>query len=381
MKNNKFTEEMPVFRAGEGVAFDLLDLKVSLLYHGIHVDEAVYREFEATARFTQRPSDYMILGGQVACLISRTNQQTPFRLILQDGRPVITCNDVFLTEAGFHEKSSFHDQTTTGGVPFRKLGSILGWDELIMACLWKCEIAQSGQACGFCHTGNYAYPEHSLSEMMDVIRYAFEISPQTKILKLTSGSTFHPEHEIDWYVSILKAIDATVGITKVPTFIYLTPPSDLKQIDRLFEAGVSWVSCNMDIWDERLFEKICPGKARITTRRRYIDALYYIAGKYGPNRACCPFVAGIEPVETLIEGANELAAHGVVPWISSLMPFASDKKTIAEFQPFSLGYYRTVRKEIAKLYQKHELVVPGTFGCSICMGRDIWLRRSALAAE
>ncbi|MCL2414137.1 MAG: radical SAM protein [Bacteroidales bacterium] len=363
--------------------FDLLDLKVALLYHGICVDEEVYEAFEGKARLSKNPfsCNAMILDEQIFCSLSRTEQETPFRLTLNDGNPVITYNNKFLTEISFPKKTSFYEQKTSSGIPFGNLAVIQGLDMLAFACLWRCEITTSGNACGFCHTGNFASPDHSLSEMMEIIRYAVEESPKTKMLQLTAGSTFNPEKEIDQYVKILEAIDKSIGIEKVPTMIYLTPPSDLKQLDRLFDAGVSQIACDMDIWDERLFEKICPGKAKVNTRQRYLDALSYIAEKYGPNRACCVFVGGIEPAESLIEGATFLAEQGIVPLPSPLMPFGVNQKVLAEMQPFSLDYYRKIRKETAKLYQKHNLIVPGTYGSDVCLSRDIWLRREILASE
>jgi hypothetical protein len=252
---------------------------------------------------------------------------------------------------------------------------------LAFSCLWRCEITQSGNACGFCHTGNFSVPEHSLSDMTEVIRYAIDNSPGIKILQMTAGSTYQPEDEIDRYVSILEAIDKEIGIANVPTIIYLTPPSDLKQLNRLFDAGVGQIACDMDIWDERLFNKICPGKAKENTRQRYLDALYYIADHYGPNRACCVFVGGIEPADSFIEGETRLAEHGIVPLPSPLMPFGIKQKTLAEMQPFHTDYYRTIRRETAKLYKKYGLIVPGTYGSDVCLSRDIWLRREILAAE
>ena len=384
MINEKVYERsLPVFRANEETGFDLFDLKVSLLHHGIRVDEEVYTLFEGKTRLSKDPysCNSMVLDGQISCSLSRTDQETPFRLIVRDGMPVITYGNNFVTEVSFPEKTSFYDQKTSGGIPFGSLAVVQGWDMLAFSCMWRCEITRSGNACGFCHTGNLASPGHSLPEMMEVIRYAVEESPQTKILQMTAGSTFHPEAEIDQYVHILEAIDRGIGIEKVPTIIYLTPPSDLKQLDRLFKAGVSWIACDIDIWDEALFNKICPGKAKITTRQRYLDALYHVADTHGPNRACCVLVGGIETVDSFIEGETILAERGVVPLPSPLMPFAIEQKTLAEMQPFSVEYYRTVRRETAKLYRKHDLVVPGTSGSDVCLSRDIWLRRDILAAE
>ena len=381
--NNKYDQSLPVYRTDEGITLDLLDLKVSLLHHGIHIDEEVYGAFEGKVRLSKSifRTSSMVFDGQMSCLIAKTNQETPFRLILKEGKPVITHNNHFLTEISFHEKTPFYEQKSSGGIPFDNLAVLQGWDILTVPCLWRCEFAQSGEACDFCHTGHYAYPDHSIAEMMEVIRYAVEESPKTKILKLTAGSTSNPEGEIDKYVKILNAIDAAIGLEKTPTLIYLTPPSDVKQIDRLFDAGVSRIACDLDIWDERLFHKICHGKARITTRQRYLDALYHIADRYGRNRACCVFVAGIEPADSLIEGETVLAERGIVSWPSPLMRFALEEKTLSEMQPFSLDYYRTVRKETAKLYQKYDLEPPGKEGSDSCLHRDIWLRRNILAAE
>ena len=381
MDNNY--DQLPVYQTGEGIKFDLLDLKVSLLHHGVQVDDDVYREFEGKARLSKSPfrCSSMILNGQVSCLVALTNKETPFRIILKNGKPIITYNNHFLTEISFHERTDFYDQKSSGGTPFDNLAVIQGRDVLTIACLWRCDITQSGNACAFCHTGNYVYPYQSVSEMMEVVRYAVEESPKVKCLTMTAGSTFKPESEIDRYVEILNAIDKTVGTEKLPTLIYITPPSDLKQIDRLFDAGVRWIACDLEMWDERLFQKICPGKAKTTTRQRYLDALYYIADRYGPNRACCVFVAGVEPIDSLIEGQNVLAERGIVSWPSPLMRFGLEEKVLAEMQPFSLDYYRIARKETAKLFKKYELEPPGTTGSDCCLHRDIWLRRDILAAE
>jgi len=383
MVNNSNYDILPVYQTDEGVKFDLLDLKVALLHHGIQVDNAVYETFEGKARLSKNPfrCSSMILNKQISCLIALTEMNTPFRLIIKDNKPVITHNGNFLTEVTFHEKSPFYDQKTSNGTPFDNLAVIQGQDSLTIACLWRCEITQSGNACAFCHTGNYVYPYQSVSEMMEVVRYAVEISPKATCLKLTAGSTYNPAGEIDRYVEILKGVDKTVGLDKMPTLIYLTPPSDFKQIDRLFDAGVKWIACDLDIWNEKLFNRICPGKAEITTRKRYLDTLYYIAARYGKNRACCIFVAGIEPVESLIEGKTQLAEHGIVSWPSPLMRFGLEEKVLSEMQPFSLEYYRTVRKETAKLFIKYDLEPPGTYSSDSCMHRDIWLRRNFLASE
>ncbi|MCL2412842.1 MAG: hypothetical protein FWC98_01740, partial [Bacteroidales bacterium] len=81
------------------------------------------------------------------------------------------------------------------------------------------------------------------------------------------------------------------------------------------------------------------------------------------------------------EGTTFLAEQGIVPLPSPLMPFGVNQKVLAEMEPFTLDYYRKIRKETAKLYQKHNLIVPGTYGSDVCLSRDIWLRCEILANE
>ncbi|MDR1898346.1 MAG: radical SAM protein [Prevotellaceae bacterium] len=376
----KIIRGFPLFTVGD-LQFDSLDLKVAILSRGINVDEEIYSAFERNYRLSRHPRscNTMLLNGEVSVSLARTDLATPFRLVVSDGRPVITHNGRFVTEIEFPRQTLFYEQKTSNGIPFGDLAVIQGWDMLAFACLWLCDIAQSGRPCGFCHTGQLSAPEHTVSDMIEIIRYAVENDPQTKILQMTAGSTFSPETEIDRYVEILKAIDRETGLSKVPTIIYLTPPSDMRRLDRLFDAGVDQIACDMDIWDEALFTKICPGKAQFTTRQRYLDALLYIAERFGRNRACCVFVAGLEPVESLIEGETFLAEHGIVPLPSPLMPFGISGKLLNETSAADIDYFRIVKRETAKLYNKHQLIVPGTYGSDVCLSRDIWLRREMLA--
>ncbi|HBT77083.1 MAG TPA: hypothetical protein DEB39_09190 [Planctomycetaceae bacterium] len=179
---------------------------------------------------------------------------------------------------------------------------------LAFSYLWPCELAKSSNQCRFCHSGNFTSQmvqaqswqdfEFPVQDIVDVVRYAVDEDPEVKILQMTAGSTFRPDTEIERYGTILKEIDRQVGLAKVGGgILFLTPPSDPTILDRLIDAGAGKLAFDMDVWDEKLFEKYCPGKAKYTTRQQHLDALLYIADKYGPNRACSVFVAGLEPVE------------------------------------------------------------------------------------
>ena len=92
--------------------------------------------------------------------------------------------------------------------------------------------------------------------------------------------------------------------------LYITPPEKHDVIDRYFDMGASRIACSLEVWDYRLGVSITPGKRSFTTKQRHLDALTYISEKYGPSKSFCNFIIGLEPFETLKEGATYLAERG-----------------------------------------------------------------------
>jgi hypothetical protein len=380
---------LPIFNVADR-QLDSLDLKVSILGQGIHVHEEIYDVFEKTHRLSRHPysCNNIFLGDRLPIHLARTGPETCYHLILDktrgEPRAVLTCSGVPVTEVTFPEKTAFYAQTTSTGIHFGELATLQGLDMLAFAYLWACEIAKSGNACKFCHSGDATLQnirmrsfDYTLADIAEIAEYAVNNAPHTTILQLTAGSTMNPDQEIPRYVDILKNLDQQVGLSKLNGgILYLTPPKNLSLLDRLFDAGVGQIAIDLDVWDEKLFEQLCPGKAKFTTRRQHLDALLYIAEKYGTNRACSVLVAGLESPETMIAGLTFLAEHGIVPLPSPLMPYGNGNPLLPP--PPDVDYYRIIRAETAKLYVKHGLVVPGSAGSNVCMSRDIWLRREQL---
>lgn len=119
-----------------------------------------------------------------------------------------------------------------------------------------------------------------------------------------------------------------------------------------------------------LLLNITPGKRSFTTKQRHLDALTYIADKYGPGKSFCNFIIGLEPFETLKEGATVLAERGVIPSASVWMPFG--KPVNGSMKPASLEYFRKTKDMLAELYVKYDLEPAGCCGLNVCVERDIW---------
>jgi hypothetical protein len=370
---------------------DTLDLKVLLLTHGVCVAEEVYAALSPTHRISRDPRECngLILPDQTVVHLADLGAAAPFHLRVGAGNSLrLLHEDQLVTEVFLPKKTAFYQQKTARGVSFRGMAVLQGHDVLAFPYLWPCAYAQAGAACKFCHCGNYTQrqaatgpAEEALFSPRDVaeaVNYAVNVERCASCIQLTGGSTFQPEREIARYVEMLRAIDELVGLPNIPgqVIVYTTPPVVAGEIDALFTAGAHCVACDMEIWNEELFRRICPGKERWTGRARALEALLHIARKYGPNKACSTFVVGLEPAEDFLAGAEFLARHGIVPIPSIWMPFGLAPSPVQA----DLAFFRVIKCGLAEIYDKYQCAPPGALGFNVCLCRDTWNHRAEILA-
>lgn len=375
-------------------AIDSLDLKYLLITHGVHVEEEVHRVFGATHRISRDPYECncLLLPNRTAVHIAELGPEAAFHLAVgPENSPELRRQGKFVTEVQLPQKSEFYRQTTSRGTPFRGLGFLEGRDTLAFAYLWACAYTTAGMACKFCHCGvfteqqrasgderwNYTVNAEDVAEAID---YAVRREGTARHVELTGGSPFAAHGDCRQMAEVLRAIDKAVGLKNIPagTNIYATPPKDPKAIDVLFEAGADRVSCSIEVWDEALARQMVPGKAKWTGRQRHIDTLLHIARTQGANKACCTFVVGMEPAESVLAGAEYLAANGVVPLASVLMPHGLPE--IPGVVKADLGFFRTVKRGLAAIYEKYQCEPPGEGGSNVSISRDLWNQRAEILA-
>jgi len=367
-----------------GEEIDSLELKVLLITKGVNVSASeIYEQFGKTHRISQNPVECncLILPGDIVVHLADVGPTSPFRLELSaNGNPCLSYGDTPVTGVSFPPKTEFYRQCTSSGRPFLGMAVLQGLDVLSFPYLWPCTYARTGQACQFCHCGGFSEqmaragnsepPSPSPQDVADVVNYAFKTERLAQYIQITGGSLATPEAECHLAAEMLMSISSITGFENIPSEIsvFTSPPDDPVLIDRLFETGADRVACDIEIWDEELAERICPGKARSGSRERYLRTLLHIADKYGPNKACSAFVVGLEPVESFLQGAEFLASRGVVPNVSIWMPHG--RPVLGRTEAPGLDYYRRVRDGIAEIFDKYKIEPPGGAGFNVCICRD-----------
>ncbi|MDO4518424.1 MAG: DUF5714 domain-containing protein, partial [Bacillota bacterium] len=302
---------------------------------------------------------------------------TDFRIKFSGDNPALFYKDQEVTPIYFMKGTDFFNQKTSSGMPFVGNSVLQGCDWVAFQCLWPCEYAQSGKACQFCFSGgqfetlakkNKPMPFiPSPQDVAEVVSYAVKNAGVNSI-QITGGSTFDSEKEYEYIKSYMEVIDRNKIDGEI--LLYITPPDKREIIDEYFQMGVDRIACSLEVWDDDLAAEITPGKRGYTTKKRHLDALTYIADTYGPGKAFSNFIIGLEPIETLREGAEYLASRGIIPSASVWMPFG--KPVRGSMKAADLEYFRAVKEMLGELYLKYNLTPAGNCGLNVCIERDIW---------
>jgi hypothetical protein len=373
-----------------GEPVNSLDLKSLLIGAGVQYPEAVYRAVAGWARLEPPDNPYacncLILPGDIAAHL-HTNAQSPFALGLDgSGQVCLFHENAPLTQVTFPPASDYYRQKTDAGNPFGALAVLEGLGTLAFFYLWRCQYIHTKETCSFCFQvmadmAGFPLPSPAYEEVAEVIEWAIAGAGVQEV-QLTAGTLFASPEECRRYADLLGVIDRRVGLDRIASevYCYMTAPRHPEMVDQVFEAGVDRVAHDLHVWDARLHARFAPGHARHIERAGQLRALEHIADRYGPNRAFSAFVAGLEPLDSMLEGAEYLASRGIVPAFSVWMP--TPGSVTADCKPPGLDYYRQAQKEFARLYTKYNLNPPGIpAGSHVSLCRDIYRHREALLAD
>lgn len=368
----------------DGQAVDVLDLKTLLITRGINLPEEITARFGHSHRLESTSNPFacncLLLPGDVPAHLFHIGPEADFSLAVNAGKPWLTFRGHWVTEVDFPPPTAFYQQTSRRGFPFWMMAVLQGLDVISFPYLWPCQFALGGTPCHFCYQGNMSLemklacqaqpPIATPEDVAEAVGYGvFEAG--IRDVQLTGGSEVDAARgEVPQALDILAAIERRMGLDRIPgeIYVYTSAPKNPAAVDDLFAAGMDRVAYDLNVWDEAIFEQACPGISRHVGRRQQLRALEYAANRHGPNKVCSAFVIGLEPLESLLAGAEYVARLGIVPLFSIWMPHRRPVR--GSTTPPGLDYYRCARQGFAELFDKYQLVPPGASGLNVCMCRD-----------
>lgn len=230
--------------------------------------------------------------------------------------------------------------------------------------LWPsiaCTYVQNGLGCKFCGL-NYADQTKitSVAQTVEAIEKAISYNPEYEV-NLSGGTCGNPDFAIDYLTKICSNL-----LQKHPNVhisVECAPPTNSEKLLQLHNIGVTAIIMNLEIYDDPLRKKICPGKSGIS-REHYFKMLEDAVTIFGKGNVSSVLIVGLQPKEDIINACDEMTKIGVVP---TLIPFKPlDDTPLANHDLTDPDEYITLSKHLALLMKRLALGIQCNSGCASC---------------
>jgi hypothetical protein len=253
-----------------------------------------------------------------------------------------------------------------------------------------CEYAKDGEQCAFCFLGSTVAAMH----LGDVSAADFPTPSQSiqacalasKEIDLfhivVSGGAFkNTALEARSYAKTVRAVRKAAGPNARVTVVCQAFDED--GWIKLKEAGADRVQPNLELWDERFWPAVVPGKHKAVGRKEWIERLKSAVDIFGVGDVATNFVAGseaaagvgfsslAEATESHLDGYAYLLSHGIVPVFGFLTKARGTRYADAPLPPtefyLRLGWERTRLMEEFGMYKRYSGGIDADFSCYKCV--------------
>jgi hypothetical protein len=270
-------------------------------------------------------------------------------------------------------------QRTSQGKPLAtifvpSLGGACG--PIAVFLLRHCEFTIKEEECKFCswvRMGKSTELRPDVEGMREALAAIRAEQKSIGYLAFSGGSLFQRTKEANPFVDYMNALRETGAV--LPPTLAAIQALDRDDSLRLKQAGFDYVAYSMEVWDERVWPIVIPGKTRSLGREAWMDRLKAAVDVFGPGKVMCNFVAGVETAAGVYRSPEEAAAstlegmrwcyeNGIYPkytvWI---VPGAS---LWGDREPAPLEYYARLLPGRQALFGDYDLPVPAT-DCERCL--------------
>ena len=362
------------------------------------------------------PEEIAIVGGphelRRTIVSVRLNPESPYRVELEDERLQLRCGGETVGDVLLGPYPEAYGHALPNGKQMSEVAPTIEWGYLIYLTVFRqCQYFGSDEECQFCDINeNFRQqvragrPYQTVKSVDDVVEAltvlaAYEEGSsgnghaahdaavlaqaretgalpllRSHAYTLTGGSItskLRGESEIDFYCRYAEAIEKRFPgrwLSKV-----VVQAHEPEAVQRFRDAGVRIYHPNYEVWDERLFGLLCPGKARLIGRDAWIRRILGATEVFGAENVIPNFVAGIElarphgfaTVEEALrstgEGLEFFMSHGVAPRFTTWCP--EPLSVLGRDQgPAPLEYHAGLLRLWRDTHRRHRLPVPPGYG-------------------
>jgi hypothetical protein len=294
------------------------------------------------------PEEVRLLGGpddfKPVIVSVRLNPSSPYRVESDEGTLVLKHEGEEVARVELQKSPEYYKKTLSNGKPIADIAPAIEWGYLLYLTAFRlCQYFGDQEECQFCDinenfrqqkkSGRSYTSVKSVEDIVEALEIIADTDSDSKAYTVTGGSitgNLEGKSEVDFYVRYPEAIERRWPGRWISKIVVQALPRD--EVQRLRDAGVRIYHPNFEIWDKRLFELYCPGKARHVGwdewMRRILDAI----AVFGSDGVIPNFVAGVEmappagfgsiddAIQSTAGGLDFFMSHGVSPRFTTWCP-------------------------------------------------------------
>jgi radical SAM protein (TIGR04043 family) len=292
-----------------------LSTRVDVAIRGVRLDAPVRRRGGAG------PSDdgHLLLDGVGTSL--PLNPDSPYSV--EQGRLLLAGTDLGLQVQPV-ARPRFYDLVTADGVRYEQLARLHGADVLATTVVQTCVRYAPDQRCRFCAIeaaleAGATTAVKTPAQLAEVARAAVDLDGVRQMV-MTTGTSAGSDRGARHLARCVRAV--TARVPGLPIQVQFEPPADLAVIGELRAAGAASVGIHVESLDERVRARWMPGKAGVPLRD-YWSAWGEAVRVFGRNQVSTYLLLGLgEDPDQVVDGAAELIALGVYPFVVPFRPLA-----------------------------------------------------------
>ncbi len=363
-----------------------LKLKAELLINGINTTPEALKEIGSQFKEQNHglfgwdfedhtnialPDDFALPDGTIVQF--RRNSHSDYIVILKDGKLILDKRGEDLCQVKWLPRPAYYNQKTTSGNRMVKIGQIGGEDCLFFCYQNYCSHFSKNEQCLFCNlvatsqTYDSVLKKKDTEDIGEVAQAAFSEGMVKHVL--LTGGCFNHQKEIEMVSDIVKSISQHTGFNRIPGTILPSPAKTLDEIKKYYDSGIQAIGFSMEIWDNKLYQAICPGKSQSTSHEEFVTSIQNAIKVFGEGNVYGVFVMGLEPRATFLEGVKVLANLGanIVPFVWSPNP---GSKLAGHRAPTSQWYIDTIL-EAAEIVDQAKVPAGTQNHCYKCDGNSL----------
>ena len=295
-------------------------LKIDLMLNGIRTDGGLYEESSEQSGRAGMGVDLVLPRGTLVNVPSGEDftRNSPY-LLEEDKKGHYITDGEGTVRVEVVPRPAFYNDKTSTGVLFSDIATVHGSYAVITPSP-KCEFFDKNVECKYC-AGNFdvAGTDSRLFTVDEILETAEAILKDgtSRIIYLSIGFSKGDDGGIELLAPYIEAVKKHFNCLVA---VESLPPKDNKWIDETYALGADSVLYNLEIFDPELFEVICPGRAELIGRARYLEALKYAAGIFPGGTVASHLIVGLEPPGSTTQGIDALTDMGVVPILPIYRP-------------------------------------------------------------